>query len=74
MKKEWPTIAKSLVSKKPYKHLPAWLFVDGVYQFYLLKIPNGEAGCLTASAKLLELVVRPLPFHCTTLAMSCPAP
>ena len=27
-----------------------------------------------ASAKLLGLSVRPLPFHCTTLAMSCPAP
>ena len=27
-----------------------------------------------ASAKLLGWSVRPLPFHCTTLAMSCPAP
>lgn len=32
MKKERMTIAKSLTSQKPYKHLPAWLFVDGVYQ------------------------------------------
>ena len=63
-----------------FPHRRFYLFADS-------SVPDGTLpaqiehctmeGWLTdsvASAKLLGLSVRPLPFHCTTLAMSCPAP
>ena len=63
-----------------FPHRRFYLFADS-------SVPDGTLpaqierctmeGWLTdsvASAKLLGWSVRPLPFHCTTLAMSCPAP